>query len=243
MSTDFGTPYLLDCSQKKGDDPFRERENNDYSNKIRKGGNAMCYVCGKSRNKIFHEEGCRYVGMIPEKNRKYFNSVQSAVDKGYVRCKYCTTLKKRLEDEKTVINRLCSLNGIHCDYNPTDGYIDIISFSGIWKIVVNGRKHSMFLYHKNTTRRKSNKKDKSFVPGYHDQKVHKNTIEGFIRYIIDHDRYKQEHPLYGNEIVTYGKRKKVKKKERNKQRKARRRDGMRYVFAIFQHLESQSAAL
>ena len=203
----------------------------------------MCYVCGKSRNKIFHEEGCRYVGMIPEKNRKYFNSVQSAVDKGYVRCKYCTTLKKRLEDEKTVINRLCSLNGIHCDYNPTDGYIDIISFSGIWKIVVNGRKHSMFLYHKNTTRRKSNKKDKSFVPGYHDQKVHKNTIEGFIRYIIDHDRYKQEHPLYGNEIVTYGKRKKVKKKERNKQRKARRRDGMRYVFAIFQHLESQSAAL
>ena len=37
----------------------------------------MCYICGKSRNKIAHSQNCGYVKLIPVENRKVFETFQT----------------------------------------------------------------------------------------------------------------------------------------------------------------------
>ena len=72
----------------------------------------MCYICGGSRNKIIHNMDCRYVKMIPEKNRRYFNNPKDIAEAGYVRCKYCAYIMKYLRKEKKEIERFCRMASI-----------------------------------------------------------------------------------------------------------------------------------
>ena len=63
---------------------------------VTEGGMDMCYVCGRSSNKIVHSMSCRYVKLIPEKNRKIFSNLKEASEAGYVQCKYCAHIVKYL---------------------------------------------------------------------------------------------------------------------------------------------------
>lgn len=90
----------------------------------------MCYVCGKSRNKIVHRTGCRYVSMIPNQNRKYFMTLTEAEEAGYVQCRYCAYIRKYMDNEKNELVSFCRQNGLYCAFNCRDGALDVISHTG-----------------------------------------------------------------------------------------------------------------
>ena len=197
-----------------------------------RGGLNMSYICGKSRNKIVHTQECRYVKMIPDNNKKYYRSLQEASDAGYVQCRYCAYIKKYLKGNERDLEKYCRLNGVYFYFNPSDGSIDVISKSGKWKIIVNGQKHYIWLYHKNN--HGCNYED--FVPGYHSQKIRCNTLQGYMDYIIKHDQYREEDPLYENQKHNTVKGSKKWKKQKKRADRIRRTQSIRYVRALIDNI-------
>ena len=123
-------------------------------------------------------------------------------------------------------------NGIYYYFNHADGTIDVISRSGKWKIIVNGQKHFIWLYHKNT----NGSEMRGLVPGYHSQSVRRSTLMGYMRYIKGHDEYRENDPLYN-----YQKHSGVSKRSKNwgnDQRRAeriRRTQSIRYVVELLEN--------
>ncbi len=185
----------------------------------------MCYVCGKSSNKIIHVQNCGYVKQIPQKNKKFFNDPKEAVESGYSFCKHCSYLNRYVRRERNSIENYCKANGLFMEFNRKDGSLDIISHTGKWKIIVNGQRHFIWLYHKNL----SGMNNSSMVPGYHSQKVRKSTILGYLEYIVEHDTYREEDPLYSYQKKTG---KKNRKSRARKTELIKTWQSIRYVTSI-----------
>ena len=201
----------------------------------------MCYVSGKSTNKIVHRLDCRYVKMMPAKNKKYFSRFKEASDAGYVQCKYCAPIKEYLKKEEKDLRSYCNGNGLFYSFNNSDGSLDIISRTGKWKIIVNGQKNFIWLYHMNTDYRHDTSKFSDMVPGYHSQNVRKSTLLGYMSYIVNHDNFRHENPLYGkyyhpNRI----KGSKRWRKERKRADRIRRAQSIDYVLSL---LDGMSAGV
>lgn len=193
----------------------------------------MCYVCGKSRNKIVHAQGCRYVKMMPEVNRRYFNTLKEASEEGYVQCKYCAHIKKYLNREEKELEEYCRPNGVYYFFNPTDGSIDVISHSGKWKIMVNGQKHFIWLYHKNN----HGVNNRNLVPGYHSQKIRSSSLMGYMTYIVKHDQFREENPLYERQMHTNTtKGSKKWKKDQRRAERMRKTQSIRYVNELLENM-------
>ena len=194
---------------------------------------SMCYISGKSSNKIVHTTGCRYVKMIPAKNRRYFDSPEAASAAGYTRCRYCSRIMKHLRKESKELKRFCGANGLYYGFNASDGSLDVLSPSGKWKVIVNGGKHLIWLYHINT--HEDNRE--SLVRGYHSQKIRSETLLGYMDYIVKHDRFRKETPLY--EFQRHGNTVKGSKKWKKEQKRAkqmRKKQQVRYVMRLFDEI-------
>lgn len=200
----------------------------------------MCYVCGKSRKKIIHSMDCRYVRMIPKKNQKRFETINEAIEDGYVMCKYCGTyMMKYINREKKQLERYCKANSMAYYYDSHNGALDVISRSGKWKIIVNGRNHQIWLYHKNTYGSIS----KSMIPGYHSQNVRCDSLMGYMNYIVEHDLYRDANPLY--EHQKHPNSPVGSKKWKNDQRRAkemRRRMSINYVLNMLNTMAAGNIA-
>ena len=77
----------------------------------------MTYICGKSSSKIVHNNNCRYVKLIPSRNRKAYAEIESAVADGYSYCKYCSRIGKLLKMEREDLPNYCKRNGIFYFFN------------------------------------------------------------------------------------------------------------------------------
>ncbi len=195
----------------------------------------MCYVCGKSRRKIVHTPECRYVKLIPEKNKKHFRTLKDASVAGYTQCKYCSYIMGYLRNEKDQVDHYCKANGLYYSYNETEDTLDIISKSGKWKIIVNGQKHFIWLYHENRKITHSG----GLVPGYHSQNTRSSTIMGYMQYIVKHDRYREENPLYEYQKHTNTvKGSKKWKKDQRRAERVRRARSIRYVEEILANMSA-----
>ena len=151
----------------------------------------MSYYASKT-GKIVHTDACRYVHMIPAKKMRVFNIYEQAASAGYVRCKYCCQMRKYWGKDRKELAEFCESNGISYEFNRAEGCVDVKSKQSKWKIIVYGKNHSLFLYHKDVWK---NKKPK-FINGYHSQKVRENSILGYMQYIAGHDSFREENPLY-----------------------------------------------
>ena len=199
----------------------------------------MCYICGKSNNKIIHTMDCRYVKMMPEKNRKYYHTLKEASEAGYVQCKYCAYIKKYLNREEKQLEEFFKPSGVYFYFNPGDGSIDVISHSGKWKIIVNGQRHFIWLYHKNNNG--SNYGD--LVPGYHSQRIRSSSLMGYMSYIVEHDKYREENPLYNRQKHQNAEKgsKKWKKDER-RAKNMRKTQSIRYVMNLLDEMAAGRVA-
>lgn len=189
----------------------------------------MGYVYGDSGNKIIHTSNCRYAGMIKNK-KNYFSTLEAAREAGYVQCKYCSHIRKYMNSERKELAEFCKSNGLYYEFNRKDGALDVISHTGRWKVIVNGQKHFIWLYHKNQRR----EKERSLVPGYHSQKIRSSTLMGYMQYIVEHDQYRIENPLYVNQMN--GKGKTAKADQKRQAGKIRKWQSIRYVTEILNHM-------
>lgn len=190
----------------------------------------MGYICGNSNSRIVHRTSCRYAERI--KNKKYFTTLKEAKEAGYVQCKYCAYIREYLDRERKELTNFCRRNGLYYEFNPKDGALDVISHTGRWKVIVNGQKHFIWLYHKNLYREKQT----LLVPGYHSQNIRRSTLIGYMQYIVEHDQYRKESPLFENQIA--GKSKKARAYQKKQAEKIRKWQSIRYVTDLLNHMEA-----
>ena len=196
----------------------------------------MCYVSGKSKIKIAHTMQCRFSKMIKSEYKVYYQTLEEVSDAGMVRCKYCDRIAQMMRKENEELTKFCKNRGIYPTFSRADGTVDIISHSGQWKIIMNGSKHDIWLYHKNTL----NDKNTGLVPGYHSQKARSETIMGYVRYIVDHDEFRSVNPLYGHQSVPTGR--KAKKKHKRLEERAKRRQSINYVLSLIDAMSKGAVA-
>ena len=192
----------------------------------------MSYVSSKTRNKMVHTASCRYTKMMNPKNKKYFYSLEQASKEGFVRCKYCDKIAGMMRSEKGKIDVFSQMNGLYPTYSREDGTLDIISPSGKWKVIANGKKQHIWLYHKNTYATK----EKGLVPGYHSQKVKRSSLMDYMKYIVQHDEYRDEVPA--EEFKNIPKGKKARKKQERRIKALKRRQSIRYVISLLDNMSA-----
>lgn len=195
----------------------------------------MGYICSSnSENNLFHWHKCRYVKMITPKNKIEIKTAEEARDQGYKYCKCCSTMMRKLQEEKVEAEQYGKRHGIQLFFDRDDGAIDVVSKSGRWKLVYNSKKDHVYLYHKNNS--KTPHKD-DFINGYHYQSAYSNSLLGYLEYIYEHDSYRMNNPLYAREMdISSGK---VSKKRKNRER----RQSIRYVNYLLNGMASGALVL
>ena len=77
------------------------------------------------------------------------------------------------------------------------------------------------------------------MPGYHSQKVRRNTLMGYMQYIVEHDRYRMENPLYKNQKTGRGKQ--AREEQKQYAIKVRKWQSIRYVTELLNHMSAETA--
>lgn len=147
----------------------------------------MIFYSTKSNEKVFHLPHCKIARRIRKEFKKQFATPEEARMAGYRMCNCCSLVGMRLRKEQNAVNQFCQENGVSCRLK--DGQLHVHTPRSKWRIIVNGKAHKLFLYHKNTYHK--NEEIPSIVPGYHSQAIRSKTIVGYLEYIIDHDIYRR----------------------------------------------------
>ena len=193
----------------------------------------MCYICSGSSNKIVHTDNCRYVKMMAESGKKTFSSLRAATNADYIPCKYCSPVKKHLDREKERLEEFCKQTDVRFFYNTKKGTLDVISKSGKWKIVVDDNLNALVLYHYSN----GSFKHSDVIPGYHKQHVERGTLLNYVKYIAQHDNFRQVKPLYArqtNDKLTKGSKK--WKKQQRREENMRKTQSIRYVTELLNNM-------
>lgn len=148
----------------------------------------MVFYSIKSNEKVFHLPHCKIVRRIRKENKRQFATPEEARAAGYRMCNCCSIAGIRLRKEQEAVNRFCQKNGISCWLD--DGLLHVLTPQSEWRIIVSGKAHKLFLYHKNTYEK--NEKIPSIVPGFHSQAIRSTTIVGYLDYIIQHDAFRSQ---------------------------------------------------
>lgn len=192
----------------------------------------MYFYSKKSQRKIIHTMQCPYCIRMNREGMATFHTMEVAREKNYRLCQYCAPMGKYYRAEYREIKKYADENGMIFSYY--DGTITVCTPYSQWKIIVNGRKRDMFLYHKNVYK---NSFEKSLVPGYHSQSVRRNSILAYMNYIVKHDRYRLSNPSYQKPLTT-GETKQGKKKYKRlveKRKKQERYDSIMRVLALIEN--------
>ena len=154
----------------------------------------MCtlFYSADSHRKIVHYSHCKILKRIPRERRLSFNSLEEARTHGYRLCNCCPSIAAKYRRERKQVDDFCKANGF--TFKLLDGTIHVFSKNDCWRIIVNGNKNNLFLYHKNTAMRCRRDTHKNIIPGFHSQTYRSKTILGYLKYIASHDAYRDEHP-------------------------------------------------
>ncbi len=152
----------------------------------------MYYYSKNSRKKIIHKGLCFHVANSYIDNIGCFDSLGQAYENGYRLCKHCNPLASRYRKELKSILAYSQEKGIAVE--GRNRFIGITSISSKWKIILSVDQQQIRLYHKNAF--ETDNDALSPVSGYHLQRVYKNSIMGYLEYIVQHDQYRRENPLY-----------------------------------------------
>ncbi len=146
----------------------------------------MVFYSTKSTEKVFHLSHCSVRKRIQKVHERSFASPEEARAQGYRSCNCCCQMATKLRKEQAAINQFCQENGVSCHLE--DGQLHVCTPHSKWRIIVNGKAHKLFLYHKNSFEKPE--KIPSIVPGYHSQAIRKDSIEGYLQYIVEHDTFR-----------------------------------------------------
>ena len=180
----------------------------------------MYYASRESKKRIVHYKHCRYSKRINRRNSIYFLTLDDARAAGYTLCDCCAPISKYVRAEREEIQYFSQEYGLMCFQH--DGALEVITPRSKWKIIVNGQKHNLFLYHKNTPGTYT----ESMIKGYHSQCVRHSNILGYLYYIVEHDKFRKKHPFKVKPQKSPPRKgtKRWYKEERRKKEQQRRRD-------------------
>lgn len=99
---------------------------------------------------------------------------------------------KYYKKEEQEIEKFCAENFISCFLD--DRVLVVQTPISLWKIITNGHKHYMFLYHRNDPRTDYEDQSQALVPYYHSQSCRRNTIIEYLKYIVAHDDFREHNP-------------------------------------------------
>ena len=145
-----------------------------------------------SHRKIAHLPHCQILRRIPRENRRTFDSLEDARTHGYRLCNCCPSIAQKYRKERIQVNAFCKSHGFTLKLH--NGVIHIISRRDCWRIIVYGKKKSLFLYHRNNRRHYCTGGRRSIVPGFHCQACRSKSILKYLEYINSHDYYRDDHP-------------------------------------------------
>jgi len=197
----------------------------------------MFVASKKGSVKILHNQQCFYGKRIRPEDRQLFYTVEEGEKAGYHSCKYCSAIGRHYRKEATKIKQFCEENKIFLQHESRE--IHVQTPLSRWKIVWNGKKGRIFLYHKNVFRRFMEEKEE--VPGYHRQPVTKSSIYGYLKYIVLHDKWIFYH---GNgeenkpKESYHGIRRKKYISQVRRMKKKERRSSIRRVYNLLEQLEN-----
>ena len=154
----------------------------------------MCtlFYSSNSHRKIVHLSHCKVLKRVPKENRRSFKNLKEAQAHGYRLCNCCPSIAQKYRKERSRVKNYCKDHGFA--FKLQDGVIHVISKHDCWRMITSGNNNTLFLYHKNTTRRTCKEKIPSIIPGYHSQTYRSKTIFGYLEYINSHDGYRDKHP-------------------------------------------------
>lgn len=143
----------------------------------------MYIISRNSKNKVIHNQHCRYAKIIKPENQLKYKTFNQALKAGNSVCKYCNYAYTQYRKNEKSIRRYCKNRKMKIAFG--DYGINIHTRYGDWIVVQTERKH-LGLYHKNTEVKKGKK---SKIKDYHFQDECFYEIKTLIRYIYEHDEY------------------------------------------------------
>ena len=130
-------------------------------------------------------------------------------------------------------------NGISCFVS---GRVLVIQTArSLWKIITNGRRNQLFLYHRNDPRIDYREDGTSLVPYFHSQAVRCSTIMEYLHYIVAHEEYREANPARRPRAKQPAPRKGTKRyrtamrKDKEKERRSQRK----HVYELIEQLQKK----
>lgn len=188
---------------------------------------GMRIMSRESPNKIYHRPECRYAGRIRKKNRIQMNW-EDAEWKGYCPCRFCDGMDFLYKLEKEQIESYAEQFNIDVDLK--DKKIYIRTDVGCWKILYKIGKQRFILLHRNYVNGRISLEDAEKAP-FHRQgdMPESGSIMKYLKYIKEHDKFKQNAPKDYRDLPQSTKRQKLyykTAKKREEKRSARRLDSL-----------------
>ena len=205
---------------------------------------ADVLVSKKSNRKVAHYSDCCVLPRIKKDNLVVVKSMEEALENGFHVCSCCSIVARQYRQEQLLIEKYCKANQLK--YNYSEGVIYIISRHDCWRILAKNNSKSLLLYHKNTHIKCYQNGDPIIVNGYHCQLARKQTVMSCLRYIVQHDRFRDEHPCTEFTIKAEGsdkgetkadKKKLTKKRKKQKKRLHEKAEIIR-VYALIDELHN-----
>lgn len=63
-----------------------------------------------------------------------------------------------------------------------------------------GKHHYIHLYHSNYI---NSNESKEIIPGYHKQRIKSEDLQGYMEYIVDHDKFRMDNPLFEEQLKKF----------------------------------------
>lgn len=185
------------------------------------------------KTSVYHHPQCRYVHRMKYKNRLSL-PLQEMRKYGLRPCRCCNTMNYHYISSERALKSFEKKRGMEFRY--LDEALYIKTELGCWKIVYLEEKEMFRLFHRNTTNKPLDF-DHPQYETYHPQKDKKysNSIEGYLYYIYEHDRYKST-VLSGEKVTNFS-----SKKYQKREAKAERKRAAKTVDRLFAMLERQNS--
>ncbi len=105
----------------------------------------MYFASKNSKKQIVHYDYCSYRKCMRKGNIITFTTLEEARAVGYRLCDCCAPIRKYVRAEAEEISSFSQEHGVTCHQH--DGVLCVRTPYSRWKIIVNGQKHNIFLYH------------------------------------------------------------------------------------------------
>ena len=151
----------------------------------------MYFYSKKSSKKILHTKGCSHIKNVAPEHMGSFKTLEEAYEQGYRLCRHCSIIAQQYRKESDSLVEYGHAHAVSFFFN--DRFIGVRTPYSQWKIVPSTNGKQMMLYHRNTF--KTEKDADSPVKNYHHQKVAKDSIYGYLEYIVEHEYYRMMHPV------------------------------------------------